>query len=144
MREVKLPSGAALKITPAPFTEARALYQAVMEEVRTLKLDAQADIDANFYKDMLCVGLASKKIEACLWKCFERCTFNDGSGDLKITVDTFEPIERRDDYIQVCYEVAQDNIRPFMKNLFAQYKNVIATVEGALASRFQTTPSSST
>jgi hypothetical protein len=143
MKEIKLPSGAVLKITPAPFAEARALYQACLEEFKSLKLDPEADVDANLYKDLFCAALASKKIEACIWKCLSRVIYNDGSGDLKVTEDTFEPVNRRDDYITVCYEVASENIRPFMKSLYAQYGQILATVQSSLASRLTPTLSSS-
>lgn len=137
MREVTLPSGSTLKITPAPFPEARALYQAVVEEMKGLKLDPEAEIDVNFYKDVFCVGLSSKKIEAALWKCMERSLIND----LKITADTFEPVEKRDDYLTVCFEVAQENIRPFTKSLFAQYGHIFAMIQSGQASRQATTQS---
>lgn len=139
MREVKLPSGAILKITPAPFADARALYQAVMEEAKGLKLDPNADVDVNLYKDLFCVGLTSKKIESALWDCFKRCTYDSGAGDLKITTDSFEPVERRDDYLTVCFEVAKENVQPFMKSLYAQYSQILGTVQNALASRLPTT-----
>jgi hypothetical protein len=138
-REVKLPSGRVLKITPAPFIEARALYQVLLEEARGLRLDPQADVDVNLYKDLFCVALSSRKVEACVWECMKRATIDD----VKITNDTFEKVEHRDDYIMACFEVAQDNVQPFMKSLFASYQDIIQKMNGALASRFQTTPSSS-
>ena len=144
MKTVKLPSGAVLKITPAPFAEARALYQAVMEELKSIKLDPTADVDVNLYKDLFCAGLASKKIEACLWECMKRVTYDSGPGDFKIDGSTFEPVEARQDYLQVCFEVAQENIEPFMKSLYAQYAKILGTVQSVLASRLQTTPLSRT
>lgn len=141
MKEIALPSGAVLKIMPAPFVEARALYQALMEEIRNIKVDPTADIDVNLYKDLFCVCLSSKRVEACLWQCMKRVTYNaNGVGDLKITQDTFEPVENRDDYLKVCFEVGEENIRPFMKSLFAEYRRILTMVQSALALRLQTTP----
>jgi len=128
MKQITLPSGAILKITPSPFTDAKALYQAVLEEVRFLNLDAKTEM-ASVYKDLFCVGFSSKKIEAGLWKCFERCTYNSGNGDLKIDKDTFEPIAARDDYWTVCMEVAKENIHPFAKSLYAEYGHILATMQ---------------
>ena len=66
---------------------------------------------AALYKDIFCVGFASPEIESKLWKCFERCTIE---GE-KVTMDTFEPPERRDDYMSACIEVAEREHTPFRR-----------------------------
>jgi len=124
LKTVKLPSGAVLKITPSPFADAKALYQAILEEARGLKLDPLSEIDVNLWKDLVCVGFSSKKIEAALAKCMERATYND----LKMDKDTFEPVAARDDYLTVCLEVTKENVMPFMKSLYAQYANILKMV----------------
>ena len=84
--------------------------------VSTLSADeAAGTIDVNLRKDLFCTFLASKKIEAALAECMKRVTYNG----LKITEDTFEPVEARDDYLTVCVEVTRENVVPFMKSLFA-------------------------
>jgi hypothetical protein len=120
-KEVKLPSGAILKITLSPFKDAKALYQAMLEEAKTLKLDPHVEIDTNLYTDLFCAALSSKRIETALWECMKRVTYND----LKISDDTFEPEAARDDYLQVCFEVAKENVQPFMKALMQQYSQVL-------------------
>lgn len=120
-RKVVLPSGAELEITLAPFADSKALYQAMLEEAKTLKIDDTAEVDANLYKDLFCTGLSSKKIEAALTVCMKRATYNG----MKITDDVFEPVEARDDYLIVCMEVARENITPFTKSLFAQYGDIL-------------------
>jgi hypothetical protein len=121
LEPIKLPSGAILKIQVAEFAVAKALYQAVLEELKSVNVSSQSDL-ASIFKDLACIGLSSRKIEACLNDCFKRCTIDQGSGDLKIDKDTFEPVERRDDYLTVCVEVAKANIGPFAKSLYAEYK----------------------
>lgn len=121
MTEVKLPSGAVLKITLAPFEDSRGLYQTLLEELKYLKLDMNAEIDGNLLKDIFCSGFSSKKVEAALWKCMLRATYNDA----KISIDTFEPAEAREDYLTVCFEVAKENIMPFTKSLYAKYSQVL-------------------
>lgn len=128
LKELVLPSGAVLKINPAPFADSRNLYQAVMEEFKVLKLDPAAEVDVNFMKDLLCTGLSSKKIELALTKCMQRATYND----LKITDATFEALEARDDYLTVCFEVAKENILPFMKSLYAQFAPMLEQVKKSL------------
>jgi hypothetical protein len=125
----KLQSGAELKVSPAPFAEARALYQAVLEEVRGLKIDAETEIDVNLKKDLFCVLLASKKIELALWECMKRCTYNGQ----KITPDTFEDVKAREDYFDVCVAVGQENVLPFTKSLYAAFSSTIEKVKSSLA-----------
>lgn len=121
MKTIKLPSGAELSIDVAPFADARALYQACLEEGKILRLDPTAEVDANLFKDLLCTALSSKKIEAAITKCMERALYNK----LKITNDTWEPVEARDDYMTACLEVAKENILPFTKSLYAQYAGLL-------------------
>lgn len=121
MKEVKLPSGAILKITPSPFKDARALYQALLKEGVNLQFDPMRGM-TSVYKDLFCIGFSSPQIEACIWKCLERCTYNDGKGDLKVTEDSFEPVASRDDYLTVCMEVTQENVLPFLKSLWSKLK----------------------
>ncbi len=39
MRECKMPSGATLQVHAAPFDDSKALFQAVMREVRKIKME---------------------------------------------------------------------------------------------------------
>jgi hypothetical protein len=135
--KIEMPSGAQLAITLAPFADAKALYQAVLEELKTLKIDDQQEIGANIFKDLFCLGFSSKKIDACLDKCFQRVTYND----LKIDKDTWEKAEARGDYLKACIEVAKANLLPFVKSLSAEYSTVFQSIVGDLALR-QKTPQS--
>ncbi len=128
MREVKLPSGAVLKIQPAPFAVAKSLYQALLKEMKGIAIGPQSNMQ-DMFKDAFCIGLSSLEIEACLWECFKRCTYNGGAGDLKIDDQTFEPVERRDDYVKVCVEVGRENVLPFGKSLYAEYLFAKQTAE---------------
>ncbi len=126
MREVDLPSGAKLKISMAPFAESKALFKAVLEEAKSIGIDAQKDItDINMYKEIFCAGFSSKKIDDCLKPCLGRCTYNDS----KITDDTFESAGSREDYLIVCYEVAVDNISPFLKSLYAKFSQTLENLK---------------
>lgn len=127
MREVKLPSGAILKVNPGTFAQSKALYQAILEEGKGVLISNKTDM-ASVYKDLFCIGFSSQKIEACLWVCFSHCIYSSGKGDLKIDQDTFEPVTARDDYLTVCMEVAKENIHPFVKSLYAEYGQALATM----------------
>lgn len=139
MRKVELPSGATLTVKPAPFAAARALFKAITAEMKGVPIKADMDVAA-VLKDALCIGLASQDIEDALWPCLERCTYRgpkQGDGDMKIDGDTFEPMERRGDYVQVCMEVARENVDPFVKSLFVGFgvgRSILANIRMSKAS----------
>jgi hypothetical protein len=120
MTEVVLPSGATLKISVSSFAVSKELFQAVTDELKGLNIQYSTEINIGFFKDLFCTGMSSKKIEKCIWECCKKATYNG----LKITEDTFEPIEAREDYIPVMFEVAKENLLPFMKSLSAQFGEV--------------------
>ncbi len=130
MKEIKLPSGATLKISQTPFAVSKALYQAILEEVKSVKISSNQEM-SDVMKDLFCIGFSSKKIELCLQECFKRCTYNSGTGDLKIEDSTFEPVLNRSDYATVCIEVIQENIMPFTKGLYAEFTRLLAMMPSA-------------
>ena len=128
-RKLKLPSGAELSITLASFPRAKALQQAVLKECGPMVKVGDKFSMLNSLKDFACVALSSPTIEACLVECLKSCTYN-GS---KITDETFEPAEARQDHPVVMYEVMQDNIGPFLKSLFALLSPHLGTSESTPA-----------
>lgn len=126
MKEITLPSGAILKILVTPFAESKALYQAILEELKKVPMEKDTSMVA-LVKELAWIGFGSKKVEDALWKCFERCLYNN----LKIDKDTFEPEAARQDYSMVCVEVIQNNILPFSKSLFVESGRLAATVFGS-------------
>lgn len=133
MREYECPTGAKLTINQSPFADAKALWQALMGELKDVEISAQS---------LLCLGFTSHAVEKALEKCLARCTYDGTTGaDLKIDKDSFEPIKCRDDYVQVCIEVAMENVSPFMKSLYAAYRVYSAMTGSIQASRPQTTSS---
>jgi hypothetical protein len=124
MTEVKLSSGAKLEITLADFDLSKALYQAVLEEFKSMKIDEEEKIGVNLFKNVFCLGFSSKKIEFALWACMTRVLYNG----LKVTKETFEPAEARGDYMDVCFEVAKENISPFTKSLYAKYYPILQDI----------------
>jgi hypothetical protein len=123
LKEITLPSGAILQITPAPFADAKALYQAMMAEARGVELQSRAQF-MDIAKNLICIGFSSRAIDAALTKCMARCTYNTHRIDEK----TFEPLEARQDYTMVCMEVLEETIRPFSKNLSAVFSRLLSTI----------------
>lgn len=120
MKEVVLPSNRKLGITVGTFEESKALFTAVTEEFRGIKMDPSAEVDVNLFKDLFCTGLSSKKVDTALAALLRRCTYEG----LKIDANTFEPVEAREDYLEVIFNVAQENISPFTKSLYARFAEV--------------------
>lgn len=132
MRKDTMPSGAVLEVGIAPFAVAKALYQAVLRELRHISIGTGKPDMAELWKDVFCVGFASNEIEEAIKPCLARCLY-DGE---KITDASFEPEDRRQDYMQVLMEVAKDNIGPFAKALFATWK------KASFAAKASTSPES--
>ena len=120
MKEIKMPSGAILKIGLAPFSDSKALYQAILEELKLTELSFKIEVSSMF-KNIACVAFSSKKIESCVETCFKRCLYDCGKGELKIDSQTFEPIENRKDYITAYTAVIEENITPFLNGLYAEF-----------------------
>jgi len=53
----------------------------------------------------------------------------------KITPDTFESEEAREDYLEILGVVAWENIHPFGKGLFAKYGQVFSKAKEALTQK---------
>lgn len=133
-----LPSSAVLEVDLAPFADGKALYQAFLEEVQGVRLDPQAQVDVNMWKEFACIALSSKKVEKAIWVCMGRATYNK----LKVTQDTFEPEDARQDYFDTMMHVAEVNVRPFTKPLLARYKNVLDLIRGLVTQGLSSTTSS--
>lgn len=116
-REVKLPSGACLRITTATFERAHELFKAYCEEVKGLDVKMDKDVDIALDKNVFCTLVTSPKIENALRECMKSVTYNGAV----VSLDTFKDPETWGDYVDVCLEVAKDNINPFTKNLSARF-----------------------
>lgn len=120
---ITLPSGAELNVdTLPPFADSEALFKAVMKDILLL-IPSDRELDQSVIKDFICRGLVSSDVRSALWKCMERVTYNG----LKINKDTFEPEDARQDYMEVLWQVAERNIAPFLKGLFARLNTLPET-----------------
>lgn len=128
MREVTLPSGAVLKIQPAPFADAKTLYQALLREMRGISISGGATDAGDIIKNVFCAGFSSPEIDVALQKCLTRCIYASGGKELKIDKDTFEPVECRQDYVKACVEVTKENVDPFAQGLFADFKTALSAL----------------
>lgn len=120
---ITLPSGRSLAVEIAPFTPANKLKKAIAADLVGVdlsgmqlgKLDLNLDVSKldgaslNAFKNVLCILLASDRVEACVFECAVRSTI-DGQ---KITRESFDPAEARGDYLFVAWEVIKANAGAF-------------------------------
>lgn len=125
--EKTLPGGARLECDMAPFQVGHRLMKSVMREIgkinvslgikdRTLKdiMDVElTDGAINTIKDVVTALIASEEVEAVLWECMGRATYNGR----KMSPETFEDAAARADYLPVVKEVLFHNLSPFFKSL---------------------------
>lgn len=118
---ITLESGAILTIQIAPFSLGWKLSQVIARELAQvrLELDASVDLkklggnDVNTLKNVAFQLLQSETLERAVFACMEKCLYNGQ----RITAQTFEPEDARQDYLPVAWEVIKVNLRPFVKNL---------------------------
>lgn len=125
-KEVTLPSGAKLLITPSSFPVAKALYQSVLNEMKPVEINSDDEM-ATFMKDIYCHIFSSPEIEKRLFDCMKKATYNGKR--IESVDDVFESVEARQDYLDVCYEVALENLLPFTKNLYAKYQAILVKMK---------------
>lgn len=124
LQEKKLSSGAVLKYHLSSFDNGNELFQAVTSELKDLRIHGNQEIDHDFIKNMACAAVSSKKIQAALWACFDKCLYNGAP----ITKATFEPKDARSDYLEVCKIVAWENLEPFTKSLYSEFATLLGQV----------------
>lgn len=127
MKEVKLRSGNALKISEVPFAEAKALNQVLMREIRGVKFSGKEEF-GELMKNLFAIGLSSPAIDQELWNVFKRVQYCDKRGELKIDKDTFESAEARADYVEVCRAVIEEVCGPFLNGLYVEFKTLFEKI----------------
>lgn len=127
MKEIKLESGATLGIGIIPFETSNQLKKVMMRRVKSIPVNSSRQI-LDLSKDYLCVLLGEDDVEAALWECMKRCTYDLGAGALKIEKNTFEAVEARSDFTQIQIEVGKEALQPFTKGLFVALQAILAKV----------------
>lgn len=122
MKEVTLKSGRKLRLQAADFRKSKDLFDAISKEIKGNEFDPKAEFDINFIKNILLGMVSSPQVEATLWPCFTGCLYK---GDTKVTPDLFEDMSAREDFLEICFEVAKINVLPFTKNLSSKFEPIL-------------------
>ena len=136
-----LESGALLDLSICSFAEGNRLMKAVAKEIKNTQISLGAkgqmgdflklqvgDDALNTIKNLVTGLLASDEIEAALWPCIERGTY-DG---IHIKKDIFEDEKVRADYIPILKEALVYNLSPFFKSLKSLVKDIPLVNTGTL------------
>jgi hypothetical protein len=129
-----LDSGAVLNLTMCSFAEGNRLMKAVARELKATSINLGfqgkdlkdlfklqvGDETLNTIKNLVTGLLASDEIEAALWPCIERGTYNG----VHIKRDIFEDEKVRTDYIAVLKEALIFNLTPFSSGLVSLLRDI--------------------
>tara|TARA_R110000744_G_scaffold185884_2_gene305276 strand:- start:1242 stop:1661 length:420 start_codon:yes stop_codon:yes gene_type:complete len=116
--EFKAPSGAKVVVNPADWESTISLQSAISKDIAGNKfsLGMKNEEGEQDFSDLVRVAFSisgSSDVREALYSCLSRCT---RSGE-KITKETFEEVEARQDFIQICIECAKINLSPFQVGL---------------------------
>lgn len=104
--EKTLKSGATLNISSATFKDAHGLFKVVMKELGGLSFNDEMN------QRLMINLLSSDEVEAALWPCMARATYNK----VKINPELFDTYEEaREDYLDIAGEVLGFNLNPFLR-----------------------------
>ena len=136
-----LESGSVLDLSICSFAEGNRLMKAVAKEIKNTQISLGAkgqmgdflklqvgDDALNTIKNLVTGLLVSDEIEAALWPCIERGTY-DG---VHIKKEIFEDEKTRADYIPILKEALVYNLSPFFKSLKSLVKDIPLVNTGTL------------
>ena len=117
---ITLKSGSTLEVGIASFSAGHRLMKTVAKELSLVSFDLNlsnfselSGQDINVLKNAIFQLLQSDALEAALMECAKRSLYNGQ----RITPQTFEPEDARQDYLPVAWEVMKANLSPFFKGL---------------------------
>jgi hypothetical protein len=126
-QEFEMPSGAKLVVTLAPFTDSLALHKTLIRAARDLPITPDVlQMDVAALKDVLIEATTSQDVEKALFKCFERCVYNN----MKVRPDLFDDPTvgetAREDYYSIAWAVVKVNCAPFVKRISSWLKTAFS------------------
>ena len=132
------PSGAKVEYNISGYSICWDLTKAILKSIRQGGIGPKLPSNLEGMKDLFGMdikelgGLAdividiitSKEVEDLAYKCMTPATYSINGSTEKITRSTFEPEDRRGDFIFVAFEVVKENVRPFLSHLFSGLKGM--------------------
>ena len=132
MAEFVAASGAKVVINTAPFKDVMALKSAIGKELANSSFNLPLDMSLKNLKDvdfdiaafgkLILLVDSSEEVNKHLFSCLARCLRNDE----KITLNTFEIEDARQDYYEIVISCLKVNLSPFLKALISQLPQIAA------------------
>jgi len=127
--EFKAPSGAKVVINPADFEAAMELKSCIMRELSKadVKVELSALTSESDLTDIIKLFAmidSSKAVQDAVFNCLVRCTHN---GE-KITRQTFDEVNHRQDYYDIVFNCIKENLTPFAKSLRLWFSTIMQSV----------------
>jgi hypothetical protein len=127
MMEYTSSNGANITINASSFGDALLLKKEAVKIIKKSNIDiASIDLDFKNLKIIINILLeadSNDDFEKAVFNCLKRCKYND----LKITRDTFEEIEARENYYEIVTKCIIENLGPFIKPLVSLYTQQVGT-----------------
>lgn len=125
---ITLPSGHVLELGVPEFSSAKKLFKTLARELRDVDVNLEnLDLkeiggkDINVFKNVFLQVAASDAIEACVFECAAKSMLNGQ----KITVNTFNDVDLRQDYLLVAWEVIKLSLTPFFSSLSLRFSTPV-------------------
>lgn len=127
MIEFTATSGAKVKINVADFEDAQNLKFAIQKALKSenIELKNLGDILSSDVWPLAKIALAvdcSKEVNDAIWPCLVRCSYNSE----KITKQTFEPVNARQDYYEIVASCVKENVGPLFGGVSAVLKKLFS------------------
>ena len=137
-RTVPFENGSKLLVKAAPYTEAEELLSAFLESIQGMPgvFDSPEAL-LLMAKSTISRAFIVPSFKVALWKCLGRCLYQSANmkEPAKVTPALFEAVADRENLVEVWYECAEENLRPFGKGLYAVSGRLSKVIESSLTSK---------
>lgn len=120
MQAISLPSGHTLELGTPDWAPAKKLFKTLARELKGVDVDIEKldlgkllETDVLRFKDLVLQVLGSDALETCMFECAQQSLL-EGQ---KITSQTFQNVDLRQDYLPVAWEVMKLTLTPFFASL---------------------------
>jgi hypothetical protein len=149
MLTLTAPSGAKIDVTISDYETCLGLFKSVLKAIRQsgiknalpdnisgisdlMKMEVK---ELGGFMDAIVDVITSPEVEDWIFKCLERCTYQDKKGVQKINRSLFEDVSIRGDFIWIAVAVGRENIPPFLSHLDSGLKTIFQGTTGSQKSR---------
>lgn len=127
MADFQVSSGAKVNIKIASFGEVMRFKNAIQKAFSKSGIKFELSDNISDLTQIVMLIDSDDDVFRCLFECLKKCTYN---GE-KITENTFEPEDARQDYYDIVIECLKVNFSPFLKGLASKWNTLSSVVKGS-------------